>query len=82
MRPIRMIAMDIDADWRKAKNGIYFGAKPYLQAIMALNKITDRYYAADGESIVLYFLSNASTYRGENARRLKAELKALLPKGR
>ena len=28
--------------------------------------------------IVRYFLSNATTWRGEDARRIKAELKALL----
>ena len=32
----------------------------------------------DGGSIVLYFLSNATTWRGEDARRIKAELKSLL----
>jgi hypothetical protein len=29
------------------------------------------------ESIVAYFLSNAATWRGADARRIKAELKAL-----
>jgi hypothetical protein len=43
----------------------------------ALDKITDAYYADSGKSVVLYFLSNASSYRGETAKRLKAELKAL-----
>jgi hypothetical protein len=28
--------------------------------------------------VVAYFLSNASSYRGETARKVKAELKAML----
>jgi len=31
-----------------------------------------------GDSIVRYFLSNASTWRGETARRVKKELNAML----
>jgi hypothetical protein len=30
------------------------------------------------ETIVRYFLSNASTWRGEDAKRIKAELKSML----
>jgi hypothetical protein len=31
-----------------------------------------------GKSIVLYFLSNAGTWRGETAKRVKAELKKMV----
>lgn len=73
-RSIRLIASEISKAWPKP----YFGAVPYLDAMRSLDKITDIYICEDARSIILYFLSNASTFRGEAAKRLKAELKALL----
>ena len=76
-RSLAVIAAEIRRDWRK----VYFGAVPYLQAMATLDRVTDNYGCDSGESIVRYFLSNATSWRGETARRVKAELKALL-KGR
>lgn len=77
-RPIYQIAAEISKDWKAtAKNGIYFGAKPYLDAMLSLDKPTDRYFMDSADSIVRYFLSNASTYRGVKAKELKAELKKM-----
>lgn len=73
-RPLSVIAEEIAADWRNP----YFGARPYLQAMSSLDKITDKYYFDDADDIVRYFLANASTWRGETARRIKAELKGML----
>jgi hypothetical protein len=42
-----------------------------------LRSINDDYGCDSAHSIVIYFLSNATTWRGETARRVKAELKAL-----
>jgi len=75
-RPIHVIARDIRNNWPKP----YFGAVPYLDAMRSLDQITDKYGEDSGESIVLYFLSNAATWRGPKARELKAELKAILKK--
>jgi hypothetical protein len=44
----------------------------------SLDSVRDAYGADDGRTVVLYFLSNASTWRGETAKRIKAELKAML----
>lgn len=74
MRSISDIAYDIRADWKKP----YFGAVPYLQAMCELDSIRDNYYNDSAKSVVLYFLSNASTWRGETARKIKAELKKML----
>ena len=74
-RPLSEIAQDIAYDW--APN-VYFGAKPYLEAMFNLGKVTDMYGMDTGRDIVLYFLSNAGTWRGETAKRVKAELKAML----
>lgn len=77
VRPLYTIANEINKDWGR---NINFGAKPYLQAMMSLDKITDNYICDSGKSIVRYFLSNASSWRGETAKRIKAELKTMLIK--
>jgi hypothetical protein len=65
----------IKANWRAtAKNGIYFGAVPYLQAMACVNALDDQYGCEDGRTQVLYFLSNAQTWKGEVAKAIKAEL--------
>ena len=71
-RSLSVIAAEVRKDWKKP----YFGAVPYLQAMMCLDKITDNYGFDTGKSIVLYFLANAGTWRGEVARRVKKELNA------
>ena len=73
-RPIKFIAAEISDNWPKP----YFGAVPYLQAMHELNDINDKYYADSARTIVSYFLANAGTWRGEVAKRVKAELKALI----
>ena len=73
-RPIKTIAQEIKADWKK----VYFGAVPYLDAMHSLNSIDDNYMYDTGKSVVRYFLANAGTWRGDTARRVKAELKAML----
>lgn len=75
-RPLSAIARDIRNSWPKP----YFGAVPYLEAMETLNSIDDMYYLDTAESVVLYFLSNATTWRGEDARRIKAELNSMLKK--
>ena len=57
---------------------MYFGAKPYVQAMMCLGSVKDNYMLDSGDTIVRYFLANASTWRGETARRIKKELKDML----
>jgi hypothetical protein len=42
-----------------------------------LDTIDDKYMYETAKSIVLYFLANANTWRGETARRIKAELKQM-----
>lgn len=72
-RPLHVIAEEIRRDWTKP----YFGAVPYLKAMESLTSVADAYGYDDGEYIVMYFLSNAGTWRGETARRIKAELKGM-----
>ena len=74
MRNLYEIAAEIESDWKKP----YFGARPYLMAMKVLGSINDVYGQDSADDIVLRFLSNASTWRGDVARRVKAELKAML----
>lgn len=64
------IARLIRKDWKK----VYFGAEPYLAAMRDLESINDNYMYDDGKSIVRYFLANATQWRGETAKAIKAEL--------
>jgi len=48
----------------------------------ALNSIKDNYGYDSGTSVVAYFLSNASSWKGETARRIKKELKAMMKMAR
>jgi hypothetical protein len=73
-RPLYVIAKDIRQDWEHP----YFGAVPYLNAMMVLREITDNYLYDTARSIVNYFLANASSWRGPKAREIKAELKGIL----
>jgi hypothetical protein len=71
MRPISTIARDIYRTWRKP----YFGAVPYLGGMLSLESVKDSYGCDSGRCVVLYFLSNATSWRGNDAGRLKAELR-------
>jgi hypothetical protein len=73
-RSLSEVASEIRSDWKSP----YFGAVPYLDALSSLGSVNDRYGYDSGRDIVIYFLSNATGWRGETARRVKAELKALL----
>lgn len=72
-RSLSVIASEIRKDWTNP----YFGAKPYLSAMQGLNNISDSYGMDSAKMIVLYFLSNASTWRGEKAREIKKELNSM-----
>jgi len=73
MRDLNTIASDIERKWQN----VNYAARPYLDAMHKLKSVDDKYYADSAESVVLYFLSNAKGWRGENARTIKAELKAI-----
>jgi len=72
-RPLYEIAREIKNDWKN----VNFAAKPYLDAMATLNSINDMYMFDTAKSVVLYFIANAATWRGETAKRIKAELKAM-----
>lgn len=73
MRPLYEIAREIRKDWKN----ISPYAAPYLSAMATLESIEDNYIYDSGRSIVAYFLANAGSWRGETAKRIKAELRAM-----
>lgn len=73
-RAISTIASEIYSDWKN----VNYAAKPYLEAMTDLETIHDTYFYDSAYSVVAYFLSNASSWRGETAKRIKKELKEML----
>lgn len=77
-RPLHVIADEIRADWAARGKGVSPYAEPYLSAMAELGEVTDNFYQDSGDGIVRYFLANAGAWRGDTARRVKAELKDML----
>ena len=82
-RPISEIAKEAIEDMKKqSPNGNwrrkFAAAEAYLTPMLELDKITDKYYEDSASGIVAYFLGNAQQWRGEVAKRIKAELKEMI----
>lgn len=73
-RPVYEIAREIIHDWKNP----FYGAAPYLEAMLYLRTPEDNYGFDSGNMIIRYFLSNAATWKGETARRIKKELKSMI----
>ncbi len=73
-RPLHTIAFEVYRSWPK----VNYAAAPYLSAMTSLTDLDDQFGYDSAASIVRYFLSNAQGWRGEDARRVKKELKAML----
>lgn len=76
-RSLYTIGEEIIRDWQ-SQSKKFPAAIPYVYAMRECNQITDMYGSDTALSVVLYFLSNASTWRGDTAKRIKAELKAIV----
>jgi hypothetical protein len=68
------IAYAIAKDWQNVSPY----ALDHLNAMKNISDINGQYFADSAKSVVMYFLANASTYRGENARAYKALLKDMV----
>lgn len=80
-RSISEIARDIKrSPWWRSNASIY--ARDYVNAMSCISSIDDQYGLDSGESVVLYALSNMATFKGEEARAIKAELKSHLSKNK
>jgi hypothetical protein len=67
------IAALIRSDWQN----ISPYAAPYVDAMSQINNINDVYITESANTVVLYFLANAGTWRGDTARAVKAYLKRI-----
>ena len=76
-RTLSVIAREIIADYPKAGNENH-PAGAYVIPMASLDKMGDTYGAESADSIIRYALSNLTGWRGETARRVKAELKGML----
>lgn len=74
VRTLNAIASEIRGDWKN----VNYGAKPYLDAMSSLESVNDKYGWDSGKSIVLYFLSNAGSWKGDKAKIIKIELKKMV----
>lgn len=68
---LAQIAGIIRQDWQK----VNFAAKPYLEAMQSIHSVKSSFGYDSGKTVVLYFLSNASAWRGDVAKAVKLELK-------
>ena len=73
-RQLKVIAAEIAADWKKPTDT----AAPLLAAMSQLVGLHDRYIVESAERIVESFLTNAGVWRGDVAKRVKAELRSAL----
>jgi hypothetical protein len=73
-RQISEIAREIRKTWESP----HYSAVPYIEAMLVLGDISEMYYCDPADMIVAYFLGNAQTWRGEDARRIKKELNDIL----
>lgn len=74
MRTLKEIAREIKKDWVR----ISPYALPYVEAMETLKSIHENYYMDTAGDVVMRFLCNAQGWRGDVAKRVKAELKSML----
>ena len=76
MRPLSQIALEIECECSTKDWYVY--AEAYVTPMKSLESMSDTYFADSAESIVMYALANLTSWRGESARRIKAELNGML----
>lgn len=81
IRSISTIAREIRRDWKK----VNYAAEPYLREMARVESLDsidpDLGFPGAGRNFVLGFLGNASSWRGDTAKRVKAELRGMLKGG-
>lgn len=83
-RQVQDIAYEIARLWdaERTKGNYQLDAKPYLRAMFYLVSVNDNYQLEGGRDIVQRFLCNVGGWRGDDARRIKHELRELLKAAR
>lgn len=80
VRPLHVIGMELLGHLRKLPESHmgYWAGIPYSRPLIYLQDTNDVYGADSADSIIRYALGNLSSWRGEDAKRIRAELKAHL----
>ncbi|XBA13382.1 hypothetical protein SEA_XENIA2_54 [Gordonia phage Xenia2] len=75
-RPLRLVAREILQLWKEKRpsQATFAYAMPYIEAMLFMDKPSDSYGMESGDMIVAYLQNNLRNWRGEDARRIKAEL--------
>lgn len=78
VRPLRVIAAEMLPLLRALPetNMARWAGVPYSEPLLHLDTVDDTYGCDSGSSVVLYALGNLSTWRGADATRIRAELRA------
>jgi hypothetical protein len=79
-RPLYEIMKDIREDYAAQGKPVHPWAAPYVDSLSNLTHMSDVDIAETGYQMVPYLLNNLKTWRGEKAREIKAELRAMLDK--
>lgn len=83
-RPVNIVAAEIDAAFREIRRNLnpvpswVNHCLPYVSAMLELKSFSQFYGLDRGAEIGRRFLSNAQPWRGEQARRIKAEINEAL----
>jgi hypothetical protein len=77
-RPLYLIMADIRSDYASKGKPVYYAAEPYVDALSQCETVRDTYGYDSADTLIRYLLSNLQTWRGDVARSVKAELKAML----
>ena len=80
VRSLSAIAWEINRLWVKepSQGNYQKDARPYLNVMFALGSIKNNFGLDSGRDIVQRFLCNVGGWRGDDARRIKHELRELL----
>jgi hypothetical protein len=75
-RPLYEIAEEIRNE--TAASSYWWKARPNVEAMLSLDKITDMYMFEPADMVVRYALGNLMGWRGDKAKAIKAELREML----
>jgi len=70
--PLHQLARMVRREWGSK---VYFGAVPYLDALGGVETAGDFFGLDSAQYLIMYLLSNATTWRGARARQVKACLR-------
>jgi hypothetical protein len=76
MKPLNQLAAEILVDWKESPSSAFYRIQsmPYVEAMLTMRTCEDRYGLEWGDMVVARALNALHQWRGETARKVKAEL--------